>query len=83
MSITPNIIMISVDIQGEEHHCREEQDIVGFFWNPALNRNNQPIEMNVLTNLKDTVATDALIGRLQIGARHSTKSRGLSQDGDS
>jgi hypothetical protein len=38
---------------------------------PALNRNNQPIEMGVL----DTVATaDALIGRLPIGARHFTKS---------
>jgi hypothetical protein len=33
---------------------------------PALNRNNQPIEMRVLTNLKDTVATDALIGRIPI-----------------
>jgi hypothetical protein len=31
------------------------------------------MEMRVLTNLKDTVATDALIGRLPIGARHSTK----------
>jgi hypothetical protein len=65
MSITPNIIMICSDIQGEEHHCREEQGIVGFLGNPALNRNNQPIEMRVLTNLKDTVATDALIGRFR------------------
>jgi hypothetical protein len=40
-----------------------------------VNRNNQPIGMRVLTNLKDTVATDALIGRIRIGARHSTKSR--------
>jgi hypothetical protein len=24
MSITPNIIMICIDIQGEEHHCQEE-----------------------------------------------------------
>jgi hypothetical protein len=34
--------------------------------------------MLVLTNLKDTVATDALIGRLPIGARYSTKSRVIS-----
>jgi hypothetical protein len=62
MSITPNIIMICIDIQGEEHHCREEQGNVGFGGIPALNRNNQPIEMRVLANLKDTVGTDALIG---------------------
>jgi hypothetical protein len=30
MSITPNIIMIFIDIQGEEHHNREEQGILGF-----------------------------------------------------
>jgi hypothetical protein len=29
MSITPNIVMIYVDMQGEEHHCREEQRILG------------------------------------------------------
>jgi hypothetical protein len=28
--ITPDIVMISIDIQGEEHHYREEQGIVGF-----------------------------------------------------
>jgi hypothetical protein len=28
MSITPNIIMICIGIQGEEHHYREEQGIV-------------------------------------------------------
>jgi hypothetical protein len=28
MSITPNIIMICIDMQGEEHHCQEEQ----VFW---------------------------------------------------
>jgi hypothetical protein len=31
--------------------------------------------MRVLTNLKGTVATDALIGRLPICGRHSTKTR--------
>jgi hypothetical protein len=56
MGIAPNIIMISIDIQGEEHQRREEQGIVGFLANPALTRNNQPIEMRVLTNLNDTVA---------------------------
>jgi hypothetical protein len=46
-----------VHVQGDEHHCREVQGIVGFLGNiPALNRNNQPVEMRVLTNLKDTVA---------------------------
>jgi hypothetical protein len=30
--------------------------------------------MHVLNNLKGRVSTDALIGRLPIGARHSTKS---------
>jgi hypothetical protein len=29
MSITPNIVMICIDIQGEEHHCLEEQGILG------------------------------------------------------
>jgi hypothetical protein len=29
MSITPNIVMFCIDIQGEEHHCREEQGILG------------------------------------------------------
>jgi hypothetical protein len=48
MSITPNIIMICIDIQGEEQHCHEEQVIVGFWGIPA-----QPIEMRFLTNLKD------------------------------
>jgi hypothetical protein len=80
MSITPNVIMICIDTQGEEHHCREEQGMD--FWGiPALKRNNLPIEMRVLTNLKDTVASDALIGRLPIGARHahSAKSHVISQ----
>jgi hypothetical protein len=72
----PTIIMICIDIQGEEHHCREEQGIVGFLGNPAL---NQPIEMRILTNLKDTVAPDVPIGRIPICARHSTKSRVISQ----
>jgi hypothetical protein len=35
--------------------------------------------MRFLTNLKDTGATDALIERLPIGARHSTKSRVISR----
>jgi hypothetical protein len=35
MSIAPNIIMI-IDIQGEEHHCREEQGIVGYLVNPRI-----------------------------------------------
>jgi hypothetical protein len=35
--------------------------------------------MRVLTNLKDTGATHALIGRLPIGTRHSTKSRVISR----
>jgi hypothetical protein len=26
-SITPNIVMIYIDIQGEEHHFREEQEL--------------------------------------------------------
>jgi hypothetical protein len=37
--------------------------------------------MRVLTNLKDTVATDALIGYLPIRARHSTKSRAIISQG--
>jgi hypothetical protein len=51
--------MISLGMQGEEHHCREDQGIeCMIFWEiPALNRNNQQIEMRVL--LKYTVATDA------------------------
>jgi hypothetical protein len=52
--------------------------IEGFLWNSALNRNNQPIEMRILINLKDTVATDVLIGCLPIGARHFTKSHVIS-----
>jgi hypothetical protein len=55
-----------VSIYRGEHHCREEQGILGFWGIPALNRTNQPIEMRVLTNLKDTVATDALIGCIQV-----------------
>jgi hypothetical protein len=30
MSITPNIVMICIDMQGEEHHCQEEQEIQEF-----------------------------------------------------
>jgi hypothetical protein len=30
MSITPNIIMICIDMQGEDHHCQEEQFLGGF-----------------------------------------------------
>jgi hypothetical protein len=26
MSINPDSIMICIDMQGEEHHCREEQE---------------------------------------------------------
>jgi hypothetical protein len=73
--------MICIDIQGEEHHCREKQEIVGFWGIPTLNRNNQPIEMHVLTNLKDTVAMDARIGNLPIGTRHSTKLHAISRPG--
>jgi hypothetical protein len=29
MIITPNIIMICIDMQGEEHHCQEEQEFWG------------------------------------------------------
>jgi hypothetical protein len=29
MSITPNIIMICIDMQGDEHHCLEEQGNLG------------------------------------------------------
>jgi hypothetical protein len=29
MSIAPNIIMICIDMQGEEHHCQEEQEFGG------------------------------------------------------
>jgi hypothetical protein len=35
--------------------------------------------MRILTNLIDTDATDALIGRLPIDARHYTKWRVISQ----
>jgi hypothetical protein len=45
---------------------------------PVLNRNNQPIEMCVLTNLKDTVATDVLIGCLPIGTRCHQLVRNIS-----
>jgi hypothetical protein len=70
--------MICIDIQGEEHHCREEQGIVGFLGNPAFS-NNQPIKIRIPTNLKDAVTTDALIGRLPICATHATKSRVISR----
>jgi hypothetical protein len=58
MGIAPNIIMICIDIQWEDH---------------------QPDARS--THLKDTVATDALIGRLPIGARHSiwSKTESLGQ----
>jgi hypothetical protein len=44
MSIAPNIIIIYIDIQGEEHHCREEQELYDFGGILALNRNNQTIK---------------------------------------
>jgi hypothetical protein len=45
MSFTPNIVMICIDIQGEEHHCQEEQGILGEI---PSKQNNQPIEMRIL-----------------------------------
>jgi hypothetical protein len=50
------------------------------FANPRAEQRYQPIEMRFLTNLKDTVATDALIGHIPIGARHYTISHAISQD---
>jgi hypothetical protein len=29
MSIAPNIIMICINMQGEDHYCQEEQDFLG------------------------------------------------------
>jgi hypothetical protein len=49
MSITPNIIMICIDIQGEEHHCREEQEIVGFLGNPRVEQ-KYPANRNARSN---------------------------------
>jgi hypothetical protein len=46
---------------------RREREFRDFGGIPALNRNNQPIEIRVVTNLKDTVATDALLGAFRSG----------------
>jgi hypothetical protein len=44
MSLSHNITMVYIDMQGEEHHCQEEQE----FGNSCQDKNNQPIEMSVL-----------------------------------
>jgi hypothetical protein len=38
MNITSNIVVICINIQGEEHHCQEEQGIIPTNQKPA-NRN--------------------------------------------
>jgi hypothetical protein len=92
MSITPNIVMICIDI-GATHTTAKRKEI-------PTNQNNQPKEMCVLMATRKSrdkmsrmfteyvcmdfedqpilalvklLRRDALIGRLQIGARYSTK----------
>jgi hypothetical protein len=79
MSITPTSLgpMTCIDIQandrGRNITAENSKELQDFWGIPALNRNNQPIEMRVLPIWK-IVATDALIGCIPICARHSTKS---------
>jgi hypothetical protein len=67
MSITPNIVMICIDIQGEEHHCQEEHHqsneamISGNSWQ---DKNNLPIEMRVLmATRRDLITLYSCYGR--------------------
>jgi hypothetical protein len=49
MSITPNIIMICIDIQGGGGTtAKKSKELYDFGGIPALNRNNQPIEIRVI-----------------------------------
>jgi hypothetical protein len=76
MSITPNITMICIDIQGEEHHCRHTMAEKSKELGNHRVEQKSPANMRVrMTNLKDTYSWH---GRLPIGARHSTKSRVIS-----
>jgi hypothetical protein len=77
MSITPNILMLCIDIQGEEHNCQSND-----FWE-FLPRQKSPANRNAHSNgtreryatdcIPDSCYTDALIGRFPIGALYSPK----------
>jgi hypothetical protein len=50
MSIAHNIIMICIDIQGEDqHHCRKEQEL-GYLGNPSVDQKPTEITSQLTSN---------------------------------